>query len=41
MDTYPVTRESSTYKSVRDHLNRFSIYDGLCSIDLDSKVKTP
>ena len=28
MDTYPVTRESSTYQSVRDHLNRFSIFAG-------------
>ena len=26
MDIYPVTRESSTYQSVRDHLNRFSIF---------------
>ena len=28
MDIYPVTRESSTYQSVRDHLNRFSIFAG-------------
>ena len=28
MDIYPVTRESSTYQSVRDHLNRFSIFGG-------------
>ena len=28
MDTYLVTRESSTYQSVRDHLNRFSIFAG-------------
>ena len=28
MDIYPVTRESSTYQSVRDHLNRFSIFSG-------------
>ena len=28
MDIYPVTRESSTYQSVRDHLNKFSIFVG-------------
>ena len=28
MDTYLVSRESSTYQSVRDHLNRFSIFAG-------------
>ena len=28
MDIYPVTRESNTYQSVRDHLNRFSIFAG-------------
>ena len=28
MDIYPVTIESSTYQSVRDHLNRFSIFAG-------------
>ena len=28
MDIYLVTRESSTYQSVRDHLNRFSIFGG-------------
>ena len=28
MDIYPVTRESSTYQSVRDHLNRFSLFAG-------------
>ena len=28
MDIYPVTTESSTYQSVRDHLNRFSIFGG-------------
>ena len=28
MDIYPVTRESSTYQSVREHLNRFSIFAG-------------
>ena len=28
MDIYPVTIESSTYQSVRDHLNRFSIFVG-------------
>ena len=28
MDIYPVTSESSTYQSVRDHLNRFSIFAG-------------
>ena len=28
MDIYPVTRESSTFQSVRDHLNRFSIFVG-------------
>ena len=28
MDIYPVTRESSTYQSVRDHLNRFSMFAG-------------
>ena len=28
MDIYPVTREPSTYQSVRDHLNRFSIFAG-------------
>ena len=28
MDIYPVTRESSTYLSVRDYLNRFSIFGG-------------
>ena len=28
MDIYPITRESSTYQSVRDHLNRFSIFAG-------------
>ena len=28
MDIYRTTRESSTYQSVRDHLNRFSIFAG-------------
>ena len=28
MDIYPVTRESSTYQSVRDHMNKFSIFAG-------------
>ena len=28
MDIYPVTTESSTYQSVRGHLNRFSIFAG-------------
>ena len=28
MDIYPVTRESSTYQSVRDHLKRFSVFGG-------------
>ena len=28
MDIYGVTRESSTYQSVRDHLNRFSLFAG-------------
>ena len=28
MDIYPVIRESRTYQSVRDHLNRFSIFAG-------------
>ena len=28
MDIYPVARESRTYQSVRDHLDRFSIFAG-------------
>ena len=33
MDIYPVTRQSSTYQSVRDHLSRFSVFDTMITFE--------